>query len=140
MTPTALPGKEAMSTNTLSEQERSDTTRTTAGRDRGGIDTDHLELPYDAQLLGVDGAGETHLHSTRTDRVFVLDDSEEPAEVTHEADVSGRSIFDWVEHVRGERGAWEDLRYERGSWAEGIVRTIIEAQEQPETRTKEERR
>ncbi|WP_049987125.1 hypothetical protein [Halobellus rufus] len=105
---------------------------TTAGRDRGGIDTDHLELPIDAQLLGVDGAGETHLHSPRADRVYVIDDSETPAEVTHEADIGTRSVFDWVEHVESERGEWEDLRYTRGGWADGVVATVIRSQQAEE--------
>jgi hypothetical protein len=115
-----------MSTNTLSEQNSSDTTDA-AGPERGDVPTGHLDLPTDAQLLGVDAHGHTHLHSPRHDWVCVITPD---GDVTHEQDLGTRSVWDWVEHTEQCRGEWASLRYQRGGWAENLVRTIVEAQAQ----------
>ena len=124
---TCARARRAMSTRNATEDK---SLGTTAGPDRGGIDTDHLDLPYDATLLGVDGEGDVHLHSPKADRVYVLDDSHEPAKVTHETPLGGRSVWDWVEHTEQARGEWAELRYVRGGAFENIVRDIIRAQAQ----------
>ena len=117
-----------MSTNTLSEQNSSDTTAT------DGIDVDvaalaaalGIDLPRDTQRLGVDGAGEVHYHSPRADRVWVVDGDD--TAVTHVADVTGKSIHSWISHVRGERGDWTVCYYDR-SLGEGLARALQRAQE-----------
>ena len=115
-------------------EEPSDTTaaqtRDAAGHDRGDVPTDHLELPTDAKLLGVDGHGHTHLHSTRRDWVVVITPA---GDVVHEQDIGTRSIWDWVEHTTQCRGDWDHLQYRRGGWAEDLVRTLVEAEQDAET-------
>jgi|GEM_PF-3901820 len=104
-----------MNATTPPKEDPSDTTteelQDAVGPDRGGVDTDHLDLPRDAKLLGVDGAGEVHLHSPRAEWVWVIDPDAEPPAVTHEADVPEGRLEAFVDRVRDERGAWEDLRY-----------------------------
>lgn len=118
--------KPAMSTNTRSEENTSDTTCDAVGPDRGDVPTDHLDLPVDAQLLGVDGHGHTHLHSPRNDWICVVTPA---GDVTHEQELGKRSVWDWVEHTEKCRGAWDELRYTSGGWVEGVVETIVRAQQ-----------
>lgn len=98
-----------------------------AGPERGDVPTDHLDLPTDAQLLGVDAHGHTHLHSPRQDWVCVITPD---GDVVHEQDLGVRSIWDWVAHTEQCRGEWESIRYQRGGWVENLVQTIVEAGEQ----------
>lgn len=115
-----------MTTTTLSEHNSSDTT------DGITVDADALtarlgiDLPRDTQRLGVDGAGEVHYHSPRTDRVWVVDGDD--TIVTHVADVAGKSIHEWIAHVRGERGAWTTCYYDR-DLGTGLARALLRAQE-----------
>lgn len=114
-----------MSTNTRSEENTSDTTDA-VGPDRGDVPTDHLDLPTDAKVLGVDGHGHTHLHSPRHDWVCVVTPA---GDVEHEQDIGTRSIWDWVEHTAQCRGEWDALQYKRGGWADDLVRTLVAATE-----------
>lgn len=115
-----------MSTTNASEHNSSDTT------DGITVDADALaarlgiDLPADTQRLGVDGAGEVHYHSPRTDRVWVVDGDD--TTVTHVADVAGKSIHSWIAHVRGERGDWTTCYYDRGL-ATGLAQALQRAQE-----------
>lgn len=119
-----------MSTNTRSEENTSDTTTTDAvGPDRGDVPTDHLDLPTDATLLGVDGHGHTHLHSPRHDWVCVVTPA---GDVAHKQDIGTRSVWDWVEHTAQCRGEWDSLRYQPGGFAENLVRTLVEATDRQE--------
>jgi len=120
-----------MTTTTPSEEEPSDTTiaQDAAGPDRGDVPTDHLDLPTDAQLLGVDGHGHTHLHSPRRDWVCVVTPA---GDVVHEQDIGARSVWDWVEHTAQCRGEWDAVVYQRGGFAENLVRTLVEATERQE--------
>lgn len=126
-----------MSTTNPSEQERSDTTtaaqyQDAVGPDRGDVPTNHLDLPTDTKLLGVDGHGHTHLHSTRRDWVVVITPD---GDVTHEQVLGGCSVCDWVKHTEQCRGDWDALQYRRGGWAENLFRTITEADQDADTKT-----
>jgi len=127
-TPDLVLDEPAMSTTNPSEQNSSDTTDA-VGPDQGDVPTDHLDLPTDAQLLGVDGHGHTHLHSPRHDWVCVVTPA---GDVEHEQAIGTRSVWDWVEHTAQCRGEWVSLRYQRGGFAENLVRTIIDATEDHE--------
>jgi hypothetical protein len=113
-----------MSTTNSAEQERSDTT---VGPDRGDVPTEDLDLPVDAQRLGVDGHGHTHLHSPRNNWVCVVTPT---GDVTHEQDLGKRSVWDWVEHTEQCRGEWDALYYDRGGVFETIVGEIVSAQQE----------
>jgi hypothetical protein len=117
-----------MSTTNPSEENTSDTADA-VGPDRGDVPTDHLDLPADAQLLGVDGHGHTHLHSPREDWVCVVTPA---GDVEHEQQIGTRSVWDWVEHTAQCRGEWDELRYQRGGFAENLVRTLVAATDEME--------
>ncbi|MBB6645037.1 hypothetical protein [Halobellus ruber] len=105
---------------------------TTDDTDLNRITYDHSALPRAANILGIDGAGAVHVHSPRQDRVWMLAvDTDAPveSEVTHEADLRGNSVHEWIAHVRGERGVWQDLRYDRGSWVAALGRHLAAATE-----------
>lgn len=104
----------------------------TGDTDLNRITYDHSALPRAANVLGIDCAGAVHFHSPRQDRVWMVAvDPDAPAksEITHEADLGGNSIQEWIAHVRGERGPWQDLRYERGNWAAALGRHLAAATE-----------
>jgi len=90
------------------------------------LDRDAAQFPSDLKRLGIDGANEVHYHSPTAGWVWVV--AEFRGEVTHEADLSGRSVWAFVEHVRGERGAWTGLNYDR-SLGEGLARALQRGQE-----------
>jgi len=103
----------------------SDTTDT---NDIKGIVADRPQIPRAANIVGVDGDGDVHIHSPREDRVWVLDvDPDSPAAsvITHIQDVP--DIWAWIDHTEQCRGAWRELRYHRGSWAQALVETLTEA-------------
>jgi len=119
-----------MTTTNPTGQKQSGTTATTR---RGiDVDVDHLrerlgiDCPADVQRLGVDGAGEVHYHSPSAAAVWVVDGDD--GTVTHVADHTARSVWQWVDHVREERGEWTALNYDRSLGA-ALARTVQRAQE-----------
>jgi len=107
---------------------------TTTESTAGGITVDRdylaealgIELPTDVQRLGVDGAGEVHYYSPRTARVWVVDANDDA--VTHEADLAGKRVHEWLDHVREERGSWHACNYDR-SLGEGLANALERAAE-----------
>jgi len=92
------------------------------------IAADRDDIPHHAQLLGIDGEGAAHVHSPRADRVWVVDsDPDAPVDsaLTHSKPTP--DIWAWIDHTAECRG-WDELRYDRGSFAEALARTIAEAQ------------
>jgi len=99
---------------------------TTTESTAGGITVDRdylakalgIELPTDVQRLGVDGAGEVHYYSPRTARVWVVDANDDA--VTHEADLAGKRVHEWLDHVREEVATLAEL-------GERDIRALTEA-------------
>jgi hypothetical protein len=105
-----------MTTTPSPKEDPSDTTtaefQDAVGPDRGDVPTDHLDLPVDAQLLGVDGDGDTHLHSPRADLVVVVTPD---GDVVHEQALEPGDVEHWIDHTEECRGEWDDLRYVTGA-------------------------
>jgi len=101
-----------------------------------GITVDHgylenalgTDIPADIQRLGIDGAGEVHYFSPRAAWVWVVDADGGLLTITHEADLSGRQVHEWLDHVRGERGTWRACNYDR-SLGEGLANALKRGQE-----------
>ena len=116
-----------MSITAPSEEEPSDTTATDViGPERGDVPTDHLDLPRDVQLVGVDGHGHTHLHSPRHNWVVVVTPD---GDVPYEQELGTDSVHNWIAHTEQCRGEWDDLRYCEGGAFENIAETIVDATE-----------
>lgn len=101
----------------------------TGGTDLNSIGDKRSDIPHHAQVLGPDGSGAVHYHSPRADRVWVVDpdpDSPVASVLTH--DQYTPDIWAWIDHTTECRGAWRDLRYDRGSAFANIIETIAEAQ------------
>jgi len=101
---------------------------TNGASDLKSIVDERPEIPRAANVVGIDGQGCVHYHSPRERTVWVInpDPSTPIASVcTHEQRVE--RIWDWIEHTRTCRGAWRELRYDRGGVFEAIAETIVEA-------------
>lgn len=69
--------------------------------------------------VGADGAGADHYHAPYAGRVWVVQDGD----VVREQTLDGRSVQEWIDYVRSERGAWAECHY-HDSFEEAFLAAI----------------
>lgn len=70
--------------------------------------------------VGTDAAGYDHYYDAFERHLVIVDGDD----VVHERDLHDATLSAWIDTVRREQGAWQELDIETGGWIEGTVRDI----------------
>jgi len=67
-----------------------------------------LATGHDALYIGTDGMGADHYWSIYEQTITVISDDE--VELEQDVQDVGKTLGDWVDYVRSERGTWRECR------------------------------